>query len=89
MCLNFITCYCYDFAMFQNKKVAKQNLRIAKNLKRIRKSRDITQEELAEKVGVSLGWISRIERGINAPNLKLLTKIAKTLGIQVKDLIPF
>ena len=75
--------------MFQKRKITKQNLRIAKNLKRIRKARNMTQETLAEKVGVSLGWISRIERGVNSPNLKLLTKIAKTLDVKVKDLIPF
>lgn len=75
--------------MQSNIKVTKQNARLARNLKRIRKDRELTQEELAERVGVSLGWISRIERGINAPNLKLLTKIAKALGVKVKDLIPF
>jgi transcriptional regulator with XRE-family HTH domain len=75
--------------MLSNTKVTKQNARLARNLKRIRKDREMTQEELAERVGVSLGWISRIERGVNSPNLKLLTKIARTLGVKVKDLIPF
>ena len=49
----------------------------------------MTQEELAEKVNVSSGWISKIERGMYPPNMKLLTKIARALGVKVRDLIPF
>ncbi|HZE87103.1 MAG TPA: helix-turn-helix transcriptional regulator [Methylomirabilota bacterium] len=75
--------------MLQRRTITKQNLKIAKHLKRYRKAKGMTQETLAEKVGVSLGWISRVERGVNAPNLTLLTKIARTLDVKVKDLIPF
>lgn len=88
MCLKIEIGYCYAFAMLQ-KKATKHNIQFGRRIKRMREAKDITQETLAEKVGVSLGWISRIERGINAPNLKLLGKMARVLGVKVKDLIPF
>ncbi len=75
--------------MFLKRKITKQNLRLAKNLRKVRKAKDVTQEILAEKVGVSPGWISKIERGIYPPNMKLLTKIARALDVKVRDLIPF
>lgn len=51
---------------------------------RIRKSRienNLTQENLAEKLNVSVAFISRIERGTTRLNLKRLTQICNILGI--------
>ncbi len=50
--------------------------------------KDMSQKTLAQKIGVSVGWFGRIERGISLPNLKLLFKIAKALQVKVKDLFP-
>lgn len=50
--------------------------------------KDVSQNALAEQIGVTLGWIGRVERGVHLPNLKLLMKIAKALQVKVKDLIP-
>ncbi len=58
-------------------------------LKKIRQSKGVTQEELAEKIGTSQTWIAYIETGRNKPNLDMLEKIAKALGVKTKDLIPF
>lgn len=57
-------------------------------LRHIRRMKDISQAELAKKVGVSEGWIGRIERGEHLPNILLLVKIARALQVRVKDLIP-
>jgi transcriptional regulator with XRE-family HTH domain len=75
--------------MSQKRKIAKQNLKLGKRIKKMRETSKMTQEELAEKVGVSLGWISKIERGIYPPSWKLLAKIARALGIKAHELIPF
>lgn len=75
--------------MLQKRTIPKHIQRLAKSIKKSRKAKGMTQEELAEKVNVSLGWISRIERGVNSPNLKLLKKIARVLDIKVRDLIPY
>ncbi len=61
---------------------------IGKQMRYLRRVKDISQATLAKKVGGSIGWISRIERGIYLPNIKLLIKIAKALQVRVKDLIP-
>ncbi|HEX7762833.1 MAG TPA: helix-turn-helix transcriptional regulator, partial [Cellvibrio sp.] len=39
-----------------------------KRVQQLRQARKITQEELAEKVGVSIESISNIERGIHGPS---------------------
>jgi Predicted transcriptional regulators len=70
-------------------KVTKQDYRLARNIQKIRKSKRITQEQLAERIRVSTTWIGYIETGRNKPSFTLLSKIARALGVKVKDLIPF
>lgn len=71
------------------RRITKQDLKLARSLKRIRKSKGYTQEILAERLNISTGYLSKIETGVRIPNMKLLQKIAKILHIKVKDLIPF
>ena len=54
----------------------------------IRKLNKNKEYEIAKQVGVTVGWIGRIERGIHLPNIKLLVKIARALQVKIKDLIP-
>lgn len=61
---------------------------IGHQIRHLRRVKDISQKTLAAKIGVTVGWIGRIERGIYLPNLKLLIKIAKALQVKLKDLIP-
>jgi len=61
---------------------------IGKQIRHVRRIKDISQETLAKHTGVTVGWIGRIERGIHMPNMKLLVKIARALQVKVKDLIP-
>jgi transcriptional regulator with XRE-family HTH domain len=62
---------------------------IGKQIRKYRRGKDITQEELAEKIGVSLAWIGRVERGSVLPTVKLLIQIAQVLRVKVYELIPF
>jgi len=55
----------------------------------IRRSNGLTQEQLAEKSGYSIDFISLVERGLNAPSVAGLERIAKALRIEVKDLFDF
>jgi len=73
----------------QHRKVTKQDLRLARHLQKVRKRKEVTQEQLAEMINKSVTWIGYIESGYRIPNLKLLYKIAKALGVKVKDLFPF
>lgn len=49
----------------------------------------MTQEDLAEKVGVSATYIGFIEQGRYTPSIDLLEKIAKVLKVKVNEIIPF
>ncbi len=49
-------------------------------IKEARLSKNITQEELSEKLGVKRAQISRIEKGCNA-SLSTLSKVFKALGV--------
>lgn len=73
----------------QHRKVTKQDLRLARHIRKMRRKAGLTQEELAEKIRKSVTWIGYIESGYRIPNLKLLYKIARSLKIKVKDLFPF
>ena len=52
-----------------------------------RKQAGFSQETLAEKAGLSTVFISRIERGVESPSVDNLVKIAKALGVRVRDLV--
>jgi transcriptional regulator with XRE-family HTH domain len=55
-------------------------------IKEVRKARQLSQEKLAEKVGVDPKQISRIEGGKSAPSLDTLEAIAVNLEVTIKEL---
>lgn len=73
----------------QYKKVTKQDLRLVRHIQKMRKKAGLTQEQLAERIRKSVVWVGLIESGKRIPNLKLLYKIARALGVKVRDLFPF
>lgn len=54
---------------------------IGERLKRARMDKKLTQEKLAEKLDVSIAFLSRIERGSSHISLKRLSQICDILGI--------
>ncbi len=54
-------------------------------IRRVRKSRDMTLVDLSEKIGLSLSFISQVERGITNPSLNSLRKIAIALDIPLSS----
>jgi transcriptional regulator with XRE-family HTH domain len=52
-----------------------------------RKEAGLSQEKLAEKASLSTVFISRIERGIESPSVDNVVKIARALGVKVRDLV--
>ena len=51
-----------------------------------RKQNRLTQEELAERVGVSCQAVSKWEQRISCPDIMLLPKLAKIFGVTIDDL---
>jgi len=61
-----------------------------KNFVKMHRARlDITQEQLAEAVGVSRQTIHAIERGKTEPSLTLAMKLAKLFELKVDELFEF
>lgn len=59
----------------------------AENLERERKRHGLTQEQLAEKLGVSQGVISQYENGITSPTVILAVKLASLLETTCERLV--
>ena len=58
---------------------------IAKKIKMARKKARLTQEELAEKIGITAKQISRIEIGTYSPSLATFLKIVNILSIDIAE----
>jgi transcriptional regulator with XRE-family HTH domain len=56
------------------------------NIRRIRESKNMTQLELAEKVGLTNTSLSQMEKGKMTPSLATLERIAAVLGVPISDL---
>ncbi|MCJ7804272.1 helix-turn-helix domain-containing protein [Patescibacteria group bacterium] len=56
---------------------------LGKRIQKARKESGMTQEELADKVGISRAYMGYIEQGRNAPSLEVLNKIARVLRISI------
>jgi transcriptional regulator with XRE-family HTH domain len=55
-------------------------------VKALRKERELTQAQLAERAGVDITCISRIERGERNPTICALCRICRGLGIRMPAL---
>lgn len=55
-------------------------------LKSLRKAADITQQELADRVGIHLQTVSKWERGITEPDMCMFGEIASALGVTIEEL---
>ena len=49
-----------------------------------RKEVKITQAELASRIGVNKGYISRIENGLTSPNVSTFYRIVNALGLHIE-----
>ena len=60
---------------------------IGERIKIARKTKKITQQDLAEQMGVSIAFLSRIERGSSHVNLKRLSQICSLLGVTEGEIL--
>ena len=67
--------------------IQKHRRLLAETVRTKRKQAGFSQEKLAEKADLSTVFISRIERGKESPSVDSLVKIAKALGLRVRDLV--
>jgi transcriptional regulator with XRE-family HTH domain len=57
-------------------------------LRRLRRERRLSLEELASRTSLSIGFLSQIERGLSSPTLRALAGVADALGVGIADLFP-
>ena len=64
-------------------------IEIGKKISKYKLKRNLTQEQLANEVGISYSYITQIEapKVVNKMSLEVLFDIAKVLKIDVKDLL--
>ena len=63
--------------------------KLGDNIRRYRKKKNFSQEELAAKAKLDLTSVSEIESGLRNPSLKTLHKIALALDLKVDELLKF
>jgi transcriptional regulator with XRE-family HTH domain len=60
---------------------------LAENLKKLRKQRKLSQEELAKKAGVTYSTLIKLESGVNQnPTIKTIQQIAAALEVTLDEL---
>ena len=60
---------------------------LGNNIQTIRKFRGMKQQELADKIGINMQSLSKIERGVNYPTFDTLEKIMDVLGVTPNELL--
>ena len=62
-------------------------LNIGENLRRLRRGMDMTQEQLADKLGVAYQSVSRWENGTTYPDMEMLPALSSIFGVTVDELL--
>ncbi len=63
--------------------------KIGRNIKKLRVLKNISQEKLAEALGISTPAVSNIENGKTLTSLQTLENMAAALGVQLYELFLF
>ena len=64
-------------------------LSLPANISKLRKERSMTQEQLAEALGVTFASVSKWERGVATPELNLIAEMADLFGVSFDALVGF
>lgn len=61
--------------------------KIGKFISEKRKGKNLTQAQLAEKIGISVNAVSKWERGLNLPDASIMIELCDLLDITVNELL--
>jgi transcriptional regulator with XRE-family HTH domain len=59
---------------------------VARNIRRLRLERGLSQEALAVDAGIDRTYVSRLERGLENPTVSVLEKLARALSSNIEEL---
>ncbi len=62
------------------------NKRLGAHIKSLRSAKNLTQEQIADQIGISRQRYARIENGTNSVTLDILSKVAMILDVSVGDI---
>ena len=62
-------------------------LTMGDRIREARKKNGLTQEQLAERLDVSVEFVSKIERGLNMPSIPVFIKFVETLNVSADYLL--
>ncbi|MBQ9531307.1 MAG: helix-turn-helix transcriptional regulator [Eubacterium sp.] len=63
------------------------NKRVGRFISKLRKSKDLTQNELAEKLSISNKTVSKWETGEGLPDVSVLPELAQVLGVSIDEIL--
>ncbi len=59
----------------------------ARNLRRIRQAKGLSQEALADEAGVDRTYVSALERGVYSASITTIAKLALVLGVEPAEFL--
>jgi len=71
-----------DVAEHSEYERAGRDLRMGDQLRAIRRSRNLTQQEVADRAGISQPALSRIELGGGVPDIETLRRLGNAMGVR-------
>jgi len=69
------------------RRSAMDQIKIGKFIAECRKQKNLSQLQLAERLGITDKAISKWERGISKPNTSIMLELCEILGISVNELL--
>jgi len=60
--------------------------RVSRNIQRIRREKDLSQEEVAHRADIHQTYLSVVETGKRNPSILVVERIAKALGVDVSEI---
>jgi transcriptional regulator with XRE-family HTH domain len=60
---------------------------IGDRMKKMRTEREMSQQQFAKKAGISMSFVSMLERGDRLPSLDMLVTISKVFEVRLQDMV--
>lgn len=73
----------------QDNPFQKERETLGKTIEGLRRQRDMTQEDLADKASINVSYLAKIENGYVNTTVRYLIKLAKGLKVRVRELFEF
>lgn len=81
-----IVCVTRSSFMLECREPSTARIALGQAIRELRHERDLTQEALAHSAGITVGHLSKIERGQSNPTWETAAAIATALGVSVAEL---